>query len=96
MTSITNSHSTALSLPDGTILPAGVATNVPHWDDFKDNAVIKAWQERGILKAGKDVSNDDEKAALQEKLDEAGVKYDKRSGVEKLREQLAESEKAED
>lgn len=95
MTSITNNHSTALGLPDGTILPAGVATNVPNWDELKDNAVVKVWQERGILKAGKDVSSDDEKAALQEKLDELGVKYDKRSGVDKLREQLAAAEEAE-
>lgn len=35
-----------------------------------------------------------EKAELHAKLDKLGVQYDKRSGVEKLREQVAEAEKA--
>jgi len=94
MTSITNNHTTALTLAGGPTLPPGVATNVDNWDDIKDNAVHKAWQKAGILKVGKAVSAEDEKAELQQKLDEAGVKYDKRAGVEKLRDLLVEHEKA--
>lgn len=96
MASITNHHGTALALPDGTVLHPGAPTNVDNWDDLKGNGVLKAWEKAGIIKVGKDVSADDEKAALQKQLDERGIKYDKRSGVEKLRELLTEAEKPAD
>lgn len=91
MASITNTHDTALGLPNGVILPPGAPTNVDSWDEVKDNAVVKAWQKAGILKVGKDVPAKDEKAELQEQLDERGIEYDKRWGAEKLRELLAEA-----
>lgn len=95
MASITNTHNTALTLPEGTTLPPGVATNVPNWDELKGNAVLKAWQEAGILKVdAKPVPAADEKEQLRARLDELGVDYDKRAGVEKLRATLAEAEQA--
>lgn len=96
MTSITNNHTTALGLPDGTILHPGVASNVPGWDKMKDNSVIKAWGKAGILTAGDSVPAADEKAELQERLHAAGVKYDKRAGVEKLRQLLADAGEGEE
>lgn len=92
MASITNTHNTDLGLPDGTILKAGAATNVPNWDEVKNNACVKAWTERGILKVGKEAASDDDKVELHAKLDALGVEYDKRAGVAKLRELLAEAE----
>lgn len=93
MASITNTHHTALGLPDGTLLSAGIASNVSNWDAVKDNAVVKAWQKAGILKVDdKPVPAADEKEQLRARLDELGVNYDKRAGVEKLRMTLAEAE----
>lgn len=93
MSSITNKHHTALALPDGTTLPPGVATNVENWDEFKGNAVLQAWQNAGILEvSGAEVSTEDEKAALQGRLDELGVRYDKRAGLQKLRDAVAKAE----
>lgn len=94
MSSITNTHHTALTLPDGTTLPPGIASNVPNWDELKGNAVLKAWEKAGILKVGKETSTEEEKSALQARLDELKVQYDKRAGVPKLRELVAEAEKA--
>ena len=93
MSSITNKHHTALALPDGTTLPPGVATNVENWDEFKGNAVLQAWQNAGILEvSGAEVSTEDEKAALLGRLDELGVRYDKRAGLQKLRDAVAAAE----
>lgn len=91
MASIINTHHTPLALADGTVLPPGAPTNVDNWDELKGNAVHKAWEKAGILKVGKDVPAKDEKAALQKELDDRGIEYDKRSGVEKLRELLVEA-----
>lgn len=93
MASITNTHSTPIALSDGTPLPPGVATNVANWDDLKGNAVHKAWEKAGVLKVdAKAVPAADEKEHLRARLDELGVDYDKRAGVEKLRATLAEAE----
>lgn len=93
MTSITNNHRTALQLPGGVVLNPGVATNVPKWDEVGKNAVVAEWVKRKVLTVGKaEVPAADEKADLQARLDELEVSYDKRSGVAKLRELLAESE----
>jgi len=93
MATITNKHSTPLSLQDGTTLPPGVATNVENWDELKDNAVLQAWQNAGILEvSGAEVSTEDEKAALLGRLDELGVRYDKRAGLQKLRDAVAAAE----
>lgn len=95
MATITNKHDTPLGLPDGTTLPPGVATNVPQWDQIKGNAVLQAWQNAGILEVSDaETSPDEEKKALHARLDELGAKYDKRSGVEKLREQVVQAEAA--
>lgn len=95
MASITNTHHTALTVADGVTLPPGIATNVRDWDKIKDNAVVKAWQKAGILKVDdKPVPAADEKEQLRARLDELGVGYDKRAGVEKLRTVLAEAEQA--
>lgn len=93
MASITNNHNTALQLPGGVVLNPGVATNVPKWDEVSKNAVVSAWVARKVLTVGKaDVPAADEKADLQARLDELGVAYDKRAGVAKLRDLLAEAE----
>ena len=95
MSSITNTHHTALTLPNGVTLAPNVATNVENWDELKGNAVLKAWEKAGILKVdAKAVPAAEEKEQLQARLDELGVTYDKRAGVQKLRETLAEAEKA--
>lgn len=95
MASITNTHHTPLALADGTVLPPGVATNVATWDEIKGNGVHKAWEKAGILKVdAKPVPVADEKEQLRARLDELGVDYDKRAGVERLREALAEAEQA--
>lgn len=94
MASVTNNHKSPLRLPDGTLLNPGVETNVAKWDEVSKNATVKAWADAGVLSVGKgeEVPAADEKAELQARLDELEVAYDKRWGVEKLRELLAESE----
>lgn len=93
MASIKNNHNKALSLPDGTVLNPGVATNVPKWDEVSQNAVVAAWVSRKVLTVGKaDIPAADEKAELQARLDELGVDYNKSLGVAKLRNVLAEAE----
>ena len=68
---------------------------VKHLLEIKGNAVHKAWEKAGILKVdAKAVPAAEEKEQLQARLDELGVTYDKRAGVQKLRETLAEAEKA--
>jgi len=52
MTKVTNHHASALGLPGGIVLPAGVATEVPAWDQVSKNSVVKAWVERKILTVG--------------------------------------------
>lgn len=95
MASITNKHHTPLGLPNGTTLSPGVATNVQDWDEIKDNAVLKAWEKAGILAVdSKPVPAAEEKEQLQARLDELEVSYDKRAGVAKLRELVADAEKA--
>lgn len=93
MASVTNNHKTALKLPGGVVLNPGVETNVPKWDEVSKNAVVAAWVDRKVLTVGDaEVPAADEKADLQARLDELEVSYDKRSGVAKLRELLAEAE----
>lgn len=93
MASVTNNHNKALKLPGGVVLNPGVATNVPKWDDVSKNAVVAAWVDRKILTVGKsEVSTEDEEEQLRARLDELEVSYDKRSGVAKLRELVAEAE----
>lgn len=92
MASVTNNHSTPLGLPGGVILNPAVPAEVPNWGEVSKNAVVKTWVDRKILTVGEDIPAKDEKDLLQERLDELGVKYDKRSGVEKLRATLAEAE----
>ncbi|MFC4729098.1 hypothetical protein [Coralloluteibacterium thermophilus] len=95
MASVTNNHNRPLGLPDGTTLNPGIATNVPKWGEVSKNAVVKVWQERGILTVSEEaVPAADEKAELRAKLEERGVQFDRRAGVEKLRELLAEAEQA--
>ena len=93
MARVKNNHSKALTLPGGVVLNPGVGTNVPKWDEVSKNAVVAAWVDRKVLTvADGDIPAADEKADLQARLDELEVSYDKRSGVAKLRELLAESE----
>jgi len=50
---ITNNHKGELGLPDGQILPAGEATDVPGWDKIKNNAVVQGWIAARILSVEK-------------------------------------------
>lgn len=93
MASITNNHKAALQLPGGVVLNPGVATNVPGWDEASKNAVVKEWVKRKVLTVGEAAAPaSNEKAELHARLDELGVEYDKRSGVAKLRDLVAEAE----
>lgn len=96
MASIKNNHKKALSLPDGTVLNPGVATNVPKWDEVSQNSIVSAWVDRKVLTVGNaDVPAADEKAELQARLDDRGIEYNKSLGVVKLRALLADPEAGE-
>ncbi|MCT8281757.1 hypothetical protein [Xanthomonas translucens] len=94
---ISNNHNTSLGLPDGTVLAPGESAIIPNWAQLKTNSVVQAWLAAGVLsKEGteEDGENDEQgKEDLVAKLDAAGVKYDKRWGLEKLQSALAEEQK---
>lgn len=102
---ITNTQRIPVGLPSGQVLEPGVATNVQGWAELKKGSrAVAGWVERGVLteqaggvgeqtSGGQKGGSPDEKAELQGKLDALKVDYDKRAGVAKLRELLAEAEK---
>lgn len=101
-----NNHSEALGLPNGQVVAAGDTVTISDSDAsaITGNAVIAAWAEKKIItiegapKAGTitqtgGTGGDEERAALMARLDELKVSYDKRTGVAKLRDLVAEAEK---
>lgn len=91
---ITNKHHTEIILPDGTALTPNETKDVANPGLLKKNSVIKAWLAAGILTS--DESSDtpqgeDDKAALISQLAEAGIEVDKRWGIAKLKELLADA-----
>lgn len=104
---ITNNHSQALGLPNGQVVAPGDTVTIPEADvaGITGNAVLKAWGEKKIISI-KDApkatggttgtqagSEADERTTLMARLDELKVSYDKRVGVAKLRELVADAEK---
>ncbi len=97
-----NVCNSALGIPNvGTIEPG--ATGEISSDLLKKNRIVAAWVENGMLveaeapsKSDQGDSDDDEKDTLIEALAEYGIKKNKRSSVESLREALAEAENGAD
>ena len=99
---VTNTHDAPLGLPTGQVLEPHTATPVHNWAEIKKNATVAAWLKAGVLKesgeaaasaSGTQTATPD-KAELHAKLEALGVEYDKRAGVAKLQQLVADAEKA--
>lgn len=49
MSRITSAHDAPLGIPGGPLVRPGATVRVDNWDVLKENAIVKAWREAGLL-----------------------------------------------
>lgn len=101
---VTNNSNRNIGLADH-FLPAGATVEVADWPKHAENVVIKAWLAAGVISIGATATKitlppvvtkgeegeEDEKDALITMLAQHGIRKDRRSSVESLREALEQA-----
>lgn len=94
MTKVTSTHTSALALPGGSVIPAKGSADVDNWEDIKLHGVVSRWVEAGLLSAGKSSKKDEPEVVENVKITEEVAELSQ-AEVEDALDQLSEDEEKE-